>query len=135
MGVQMEVTGLRQITNALRAYVEDWPAVERAALEKAGALVLEAAKEKVPARTGFLESNLVVTKVKQGRDATAYIQVGVNRNKGAAYGIPVEFGHVNHDGTITSPISFIGAAYEEKKAEAYDLIKATILEEMTKRRV
>jgi len=131
--MQMTIDGLRQITDALRQYHEDWPNVTRIALEKAGAMVLEAVKANVPERTGEIKDNLVVTKVKQDRDATASIKIGVKKGSGAAHYIPLELGHINKNGTVTAPRPFLSTTYEETKTNAYGIIKDTYREEMAKR--
>jgi len=126
MGVKMEVGGFQQAQAALRAIEENYPKVEKLALENAAAVFEAEVRSRVPSRTGAVALEIKTTKVKSGRDGGGEIRVGVGRNKGVAYAVPLEWGHINRDGSVTAPRSFIGASYEAKKAEAYEAMKQTI---------
>ena len=128
----MEIAGVDTTHRAYRAMAEDWPEVEKAALEKAAAVVAEEARSLAPEKTGRVKENIVTAKAKID-GSTAHIKIGVSKDRSLAYAVPLEWGHVNRNGTVTMPRSFIGAAYEAKKAEAYDIIRDSIREAVERR--
>lgn len=131
MGVRMEIDGLRQVTNAVRQLCDDAPEIEKRALQKAADMVVDAARANTPVLTGLAASEITATKVAKGiNDGSTSVKVGVRRNKGVAYVVPLEWGHLNPDGSITPPAAFMARTYEEKKAEAYDIIRQSIGDEL-----
>jgi len=130
MGMKMEISGMGQILDALRGQVDKYKRAEKTALERAADVVAEEARRLVPTRTENLQESILITKVRTANDG-ASIVVGVDRS--AAYAVPLEYGHINRDGSVTAPRSFMGAAYEAKKGEAYDVMRETIKEALTGR--
>lgn len=100
-------------------------AVEGDILKAAASLILEDAKSRLERhrRTGKLEGALAIFSGRRDASGRSEIKVGLPRNRGVAYGIPLEWGHINRDGTVTPPYPYLYPAYESKKSEAYALIR------------
>lgn len=135
VNMQMTVEGGSELLEKLRQ-LTGGPnrAVERGILEEAAMVIVNAAKSNAARyhRTGRLEEKITISR-RVIRQNGASIRMGVPRFQGVGYGTPLEWGHVNRNGTFTRPRPFMQNAYEENKAEAYGIIREGLREEIIKR--
>ena len=80
-------------------------------------------------RSGNLRSALRIKKGSKRRGA--WVTVGVHRADGAAYGVPVEFGHGGPHPAPPHP--FVRPAFDAKADETYELIKQQLRDTLDKR--
>ena len=133
--VEITLTGTEAFYNALKEIAVGASRVEREALTAGAEVIRDEAKRNVERdlkqRTGNLRDAIEVSRITR-TGTGAYIKIGLPKGTGAAYGVPVEFGHINkndHGGATvgakyTKAHPFMHPAYVSKKAEAY----ATILQ-------
>lgn len=123
MASGMTVEGMGELMERLREKQgAAAAAIERGLLERAAEPILADARENVHVRTGRLKGKIMVTKLRR-TGSGAYVKIGVPRGEGVAYGIPLEWGHVNRDGSITAPKPFMQTAYASQKDAAYQIIR------------
>lgn len=80
-------------------------------------------------RSGNLRSALRIKKASRRRGAR--VTVGIHHADGAAYGVPVEFGHGGPHPAPPHP--FIRPAFDARSDEAYELLKQQLRDALDKR--
>ena len=80
-------------------------------------------------RSGKLRGALRIKKASGRRGAR--VTVGVHRADGAAYGVPVEFGH--GDPHPAPPHPFVRPAFDARSEESYELLKEQLRTALDKR--
>lgn len=129
--VKMEFTGWDDLAHELRDMVGGrYIGAVRNGLVEAAKPVEEEARRLVRIRSGTVfraiyTSRVVVHSI-ASKEGYAYIKISVRRFQGAGGAIPLEYGHVNPDGSFTPPYSFMLPAYETKKEEAYEILRDKI---------
>lgn len=127
--VRMDIEGWDALTARLKEVAgAAYTAEARGILERAAEPIAEEARRIVHKRSHTIEKAIFVSRVKlkgRNKDGEGYacIKIGVRRNVGAGGAMPLEWGHINKDGTVTAPYAFIGPAYDSQKALAYSIIK------------
>ena len=144
MSINIELTGVDDISKALLKVGAKAREIEESALHKGGEVILNAAKNNLDSiitskrkGTGRLKDNLSISKIKQKR-GQRYILVGIEKDDTSEifYGKFLEWGTIPHiikirrgksAGRIIahpgiSPRPFLGPAYESKKDEVERII-------------
>ena len=131
--VRMDMAGMDALLkNIQRMAGPNAAAIEERVLREAAEPILAEAQKLVNVRTEKLKGKITVSKVRRIKGSGSSIKIGVPRNAGVAYGIPLEWGHVNRDGTVTAPRPFMWPAYVAKKDEAYGIIRDGLRDELLK---
>ncbi len=133
-GSVMTLSGMQQVLDELRrrqGLVKDDPM--KLILEEAAAPIKEDAVRRAAAhhRTGRLEEKITILPAKRNK-GRVYVKIGVPRFAGVGYAIPLEWGHINRDGSITAPAPFMQPAYESQKETAYLRIRQGLEEQIIK---
>lgn len=134
--VRMDIEGWEFVQEDLREVMgPHYIGAARRALAAAAEPIKQKAIEDAPEKTGRLGGAIVTSRIKtvgkgRGGNGYAYIKIGILHGSGAAYGIPVEFGHVNQDGSFTAPRPFMRPAYESQKAAAYAILREELAREI-----
>ena len=90
---QTTIVGLDELIKAFMDLGEDALPFLYDAANKAGEIVLEKARSKVPVRTGNLKGKLKLGKAKKSSKYPYRVFSKVTTEKGAAYMVPLELGH------------------------------------------
>lgn len=121
MAVSTELIGFEDTQKKLDGLGKKGINIANAALEKACQPILEEAKRRAPFRTGLTRSSIEIGKAAV-MDGIRYRKVGIFKKKGYPfYAKYLEFGTRKMRAR-----PFLSPAYEQKKKEAYKILKSEI---------
>jgi HK97 gp10 family phage protein len=138
--VEFKIEGLDGVMDAMNGLADK---VQQKLVREAGAKAMEPvvaeARDRCPSETGNLRESIGLKHVKmRGRYKKGLIVLSIGPRKGFdwayaggnrkhvpfKYGIPVEYGHVNKNGTFTPPTYFMRTAYYNQREQVVDRFKA-----------
>lgn len=133
----IEIEGLDELIEACANLPEEAIKYIKDGSDKAGGIVLNKAKQKVPVKTGNLQSKLKLGRAKISGKYPYRVFSKVTTAKGAAYMVPLELGHrlvyfgqkVNAQ---VEPKPFLRPAADESKDEVAGVIAAALNEALDK---
>jgi len=127
-GFEIKLEGLDELIEAFAKLPDEAAEMIKPAVEQAGKLVLEKAKEKVPVDSGKLRDSLRLKKARQRPDSSGvihYITWGPNVRE---YAAPLELGHAIRfkkggptHGRV-APRPYLRPAADESKEQVLDIV-------------
>ncbi len=138
--VNFKMEGINELVTELRNTQEKVAAEEASALKAGAEPIASEARRIVQVKSGKLRGEIAISNVTSARTRKS-IKIGLPAKSGAAYGVPLEFGHVNKNqyggaktgSAFTQPYPFMAPAYETQKGTAYRIIRERIIDVLKQR--